>query len=71
MFSCVRSVVTLLLAFAFFVLIHVGGMCIILLLAFSFAIIDGVKDSNNPLYLFKMKLGELNKIVLSNFCCKK
>jgi hypothetical protein len=63
--------VTLLLTFAFLVPIPIGGMCIILLLAFSFAVVDGVEDFDNPLYLFKMKLGELNKIVLSSFSCKK
>jgi hypothetical protein len=61
----------LLLAFAFLVPIPVGAMYIILLLAFSFAVANGVEDSNNPFYLLEMRLGELNKNVLSSFSCKK
>jgi len=56
----------LVLTFISFMLVHAGGVCISLFLAFSFAILGGVKISNNHFCLHKMKFGELNKTFLFN-----
>lgn len=56
----------LVLTFISLMLVPIGGVCISLLLAFSFAIFGGVKNSNNPFCLHKMKFGEPNKTFLFN-----
>jgi len=61
-----RVFATLLYTFSSLVPILIRGKCTALLLALSFAVVDGIIDNlDNPLCLCKMKLGKSSRIVLS------